>query len=139
MTLIERKARPTEPVLAESDLSTLEMCPGSSLPQRFAFAIGRARAAVVVTLRGDLAGPAVVQLEDILDDLICDQGNLTVVIDLRDLSGADPAALALFSAAAGWARQRGGSLRLHEPSRSVSLALTAAQDTGGLDLVVDCP
>lgn len=106
---------------------------------RFGFAIGRARATVVVTLHGELAGPAAAQIADVLDDLIRNQGNLNVVIDLRDLSGVDPAGLAVFSAAARWSDQRGGTFRLHEPSPAVSSALDAAGIVQALALAGESP
>lgn len=133
MTVVGRRVYPVDRVypVAVARVDKDQGVPGTGhpAPSRFAFAVGRLGAAVVVSLRGELTGSAVAQLADVLDDLICGQGNLTVVVDLREVSGVDPTALVVFSAAACWASRRGGTFRLERPSPSVRSALAAAQET----------
>lgn len=89
----------------------------------FTFDIGRSSDAVVVTLHGGLDRSNVAPLERILRDLIDDQGNLQVVVDLRDLSAVDPAAIQVFLAASRWARRHRATFRLYRPPARVTEAL----------------
>lgn len=134
MTVVARRVYPAEALRAK-DQPVSRADP--TIPPRFVFAVRRLGPAVVVSLHGELAGPAVAQLEDVLHDLICGQGNLTVVVDVRDLSRVDRRALALFSAAADWACQVGGTFRLHEVTPFVSSTLEAIRDAEALDPVGD--
>lgn len=116
MTVVARRLYPPGADLEDG----VQLPPGPTVPapDPFTFVIarviGRGRSSVVISLRGDLAGPGVAQFRDVLQDLICDQGNLTVVVDVRELSGIDPSARAVFSAARDWAGQRGGTFQLRE-------------------------
>ena len=81
----------------------------------FKFAISRALSTAVVTIHGELDQPNVDTVAPVLRNVIADQGNKTVVVDLRDVSGFDPSATTLFHDAMGWARRRGARFFLHAP------------------------
>lgn len=81
----------------------------------FTFAISRALSTAVVTIHGELDEPNVDRVTRVLRNVIADQGNKTVVVDLRDVSGVDPSATTLFHDALGWARRRGARFFLHAP------------------------
>jgi anti-anti-sigma factor len=81
----------------------------------FTFAISRALSTAVVTLHGELDQPNVDRVTPVLRNVIADQGNKTVVVDLRDVSGVDASATTLFHDALGWARRRGARFFLHAP------------------------
>ena len=78
----------------------------------FSFAVSRAMGTVVVTCHGELAGDAAASLRAALSDLIEAQGNLEVVVDLRDAVLSDGGAVAPFDAAARWSAARRGRLRV---------------------------
>ena len=92
----------------------------------FKFAISRACSTAVVTIHGELDQPGVDRVTPVLRNVIADQGNKTVVVDLRDVSGFDSSATTLFYDAIGWARRRGASFFLHAPP-PVADTLTAEQ------------
>jgi anti-anti-sigma regulatory factor len=77
------------------------------------FAVSRALSTAVVTLHGEVDQPSIDGLTFVLQGLIDDQRNQTVVVDLRDVSGVDPSAVTLFQDALGWARHRGARFYLH--------------------------
>ena len=81
----------------------------------FTFAVSRALSTAVVTIHGELDQPNVDRVTPVLRNVIADQGNKTVVVDLRDVSGVDPSATTLFHDALGWARRRGARFFLHAP------------------------
>lgn len=95
-------------------------------PSAFLFSVGRALGVVVVTVHGTLDASGCAQLEQVLEDLIDNQGNLRVVVDLLDLSRVDPAGLAVFRGAAASASSRGGELIFADPCDAVRRALEAA-------------
>lgn len=82
----------------------------------FKFAVSRALSTAVITLHGELDPPNVDRVAPVLRKLIDDQSNKTVIVDLRDVSGVDPSATALFNEAIGWARRRDARFFLHAPS-----------------------
>ena len=87
---------------------------------QFSFSIGRAGGAVVVTVHGEVNAANVETLGRVLRDLIDDQGNLALLVDLRDVPTVDPSAVDLFSAASGWAARHGATFSLrrgHSRSR----------------------
>ena len=92
----------------------------------FSFAVSRAMGTVVVTCHGKLDGDAAGNLRAVLNDLIEAQGNLEVVIDLRDAVLAETADLAAFEAAANWSAARRGRLRMCVASEAARAPLTAA-------------
>jgi anti-sigma B factor antagonist len=98
---------------------------------QFRLAIRRALGTVVVTVHGDLDPPAAAQLDRVLADLIDGQGNMTVVVDLRDAQAADAGGLSVFIGAAERASRRGGSLSLIDPPEILYQALTL-RGLGGL-------
>ncbi len=103
-----------------------------AMAPRFSMAIGRFAATVVVTLHGTLDTGASMDLARVLHDLIDDQGNLALVIDLRDLDEIDPSGVEVLATAAAAEEGRGGALRLSGPSEMVLDALAV---TGLLRLV----
>jgi anti-anti-sigma factor len=88
-----------------------------------AVAIGRALGTVVVTVHGELDGTTSPQLAEVLRDLIDDQGNLSVVVDARDLTLTAPEGAAAFAVAAQWAHRHGGTLSLAYASEPLRRAL----------------
>lgn len=99
----------------------------------FALAIARAMGTVVVTAHGHLDADRGVLLEGVLVDLIEGQGNLEVVLDLRDVAAVDPSSVQVLVAAAAAAADRGGELTFAHASESVIATLAAA----GLACVVE--
>jgi anti-anti-sigma factor len=73
-------------------------------------AVTREHGAVVVTVHGEIDLARSVALGAVLGDLIDGQGNLSVVVDLAEVTRVDPAGLGVFAAAAKLARRRGGLL-----------------------------
>lgn len=83
------------------------------------FAIGRAGGVVIVSVHGYLAGESGGGLEHILQDLICDQGNLHVVVDIKRLTHADPSGLSVLIDACRRARRCGATLTVRNPSEAM--------------------
>ena len=81
----------------------------------FTFAISRALSTAVVTIHGELDQPNVDRVSPVLQNVIADHGNKTVVVDLSDVSGVDSSATTLFYDAIGWARRHGARFFLHAP------------------------
>lgn len=92
----------------------------------FSFAVSRAMGTVVVTCHGAVDDGAATHLGAVLFDLIEAQGNLEVVLDLRDAALVDATDLAPFDTAAGWSLGRGGRLRMCVGSEAALAALSAA-------------
>lgn len=88
--------------------------------------VGRFLGTVVVTLHGHLDVAASVRMAGVLHDLIEGQGNLAVVVDLRDLHGIAGSGVDVLAAAAGTIAKRGGELRLGGPTGIVFDALRLA-------------
>lgn len=105
----------------------------SARSTRLSVGIGRALGTVVVTLRGSLDREDGPRLRAALRDLIEHQGNRTVVVDLHELKTLDLMGVRVFGIAAGWARRRGASFRLADPSFAVGRVLRRA---GLADLVL---
>jgi anti-sigma B factor antagonist len=97
--------------------------------------ISRFQSAVVVTLHGNLDVVTSLNLAAVLRDLIDGQGNLAVVVDLRDVHGLDRAGIDVLAAAAGRIASRGGELRLGGPTGVVFDVLALA----GLGRLVNVP
>ena len=91
--------------------------------QHFSIVIGRQLGTVVVTVHGDLDVARAGHLGNILADIIDGQGNLSVVVDLRDATTSDPDSLLVFTEAAERARRRGGTVLLNEPHPTLGEAL----------------
>ncbi len=92
---------------------------------RLSFAIGRVGGTVVVTVRGEVDRTGVQDLAGVLRDLIDNQGNGTVVVDLRDVAGADPSLVEVFSAASDWARRHGARFSVHDPPATLAPLLSS--------------
>lgn len=82
---------------------------------QFSIAISRSMGTVVLTVHGDLDGPAAVRLGGLLADIIDGQGNLGVVVDLHDTSASAAGRASMFAATADLASKRGASLSLRNP------------------------
>ncbi|MGH9222369.1 MAG: STAS domain-containing protein [Acidimicrobiales bacterium] len=92
-------------------------------PARHGIAIGRSLGAVVVTVHGDLDVAASRHLGSVLADLIDGQGNLDVVVDLREAGAADAGSLSVLATAADRAARRGTELSLSDPPELLHQAL----------------
>ena len=97
--------------------------------------IGRFRGTVVVTLHGDVDLRTSAALAGALHDLIDGQGNLAVVVDLRDVPRIDPSGVEVLAGAADRIAGRGGQLRLGGPAGAVFDALALS----GLARLIDIP
>jgi len=84
----------------------------------FALVVGRAMGVVVVTAHGHLGASEAEVLQTVLVDLIEGQGNLKVVLDVRDVSGLGPSSLEVLVAAAAAAANIGGELTFADPSEA---------------------
>ena len=78
--------------------------------------VRRAQGRVVVSVQGELDGQRTAILEQVLSDLIDGQGNLDVLVDLRDAALADPVALDALRGAAEQARRRNAAFALRAPA-----------------------
>lgn len=114
---------------AEADTGTKALAPQApTAPQgrEFGFDIARALGTVVVSARGALDDRSSRLLRDVSTDLIENQGNMTVVVDLHDVTDIDPACLDIFVTAHGWATIRGGHLSITGARGQVARALDAS-------------
>jgi anti-anti-sigma factor len=105
---------------------------GTREPSRSAISISRALSRVIVTLRGALDARAALRLRPLLWDLIDGQGNLDVVIDLRDVVVIDPAGIGLLVGTSERMHQHGGRIEfsgVHLGARTalVHFGLTVAR------------
>lgn len=115
-----REARPAE-------LGTGFKVPVPAGGLDFTFGVARALGTVVVTARGMIDEVGARTLVHALGDLIENQGNMTVVVDLHDVTDVDPRCLDIFVTAHNWALIRGGHLSLTGVRLRVARALV---DTG---------
>lgn len=77
--------------------------------------IGRYRGTVVVTVHGDLGPTRAAHLGLMLTDLIDGQGNLSLIVNLRDATATDTASVSVFADAAERVSGHGGVITLSEP------------------------
>lgn len=87
------------------------------------FAIGRAGAVVAVSVHGYLSSDSDGGVEHVLRDLICEQGNLHVVVDVEGLTGADTKAASVLMDACRVARRCGATLSVRNASEAVRRVL----------------
>lgn len=87
--------------------------------------IGRYQGTVVVTVHGQLDRQRAPHLDLVLADLIDGQGNLSIIVDLRDVTATatDADRASLFADAAGRARRHRGLIRLDKPPALLHEAL----------------
>ena len=112
---------------------------GTRIPETaFALAISRAMGVVVVTAHGRLGASEADVLQAVLVDLIEGQGNLKVVVDLRDVSGLGPSSLEVLVAATDAAVRLGGELTFADPSDAGSTALEAVGLSDAITLTRQC-
>ena len=86
-------------------------------------AIGRTGYVVVVSVQGYLSGDSDGSLEHVLRDLVCEQGNLHVVIDVKGLSGADTKGASVLMEACRVARRCGATLSIRNAPETVRRVL----------------
>ncbi len=97
----------------------------------FQVVVSRDLGTVVVTVRGELDTYTAPRLRDDFKDLIDDQGNLTVVVDLGEMTFVDSSGLAVLVEALKRMRCHGGNLTLANPNRNTAKVL----EISGLDRV----
>ena len=90
--------------------------------------IGRSGTAVIVTVAGRLDGVAAADLDHILRDLICDQGNLHVAIDVGGLGDVDADGVAALVDARQLAGEHGATLVLLRTPPAIERALSQWHD-----------
>jgi anti-anti-sigma factor len=83
----------------------------------------RSNAQVVVELHGELDMYSATDLRRGLACLIDEQGNLSLVLDLRGLTFMDAAGLTVLADAQARIRARGGTIRVANPRRNVQRVL----------------
>jgi anti-anti-sigma factor len=105
---------------------------GAAETMSFTFGVARALGTVVVTARGVIDEVGACALNHVLSDLVENQGNMTVVVDLHDVTDVDPRCLDIFVAAHHWALIRGGPLSL----TGVRLRVARALAETGVDRLV---
>lgn len=94
--------------------------------QQAGLAIGRAGAVVTVSVHGCLNGDNRGDVEHVLYDLICEQGNLHVAVDVENLTHADRNGVSLLIDARRLARRCGAALTVRNASQTLQRALDAA-------------
>lgn len=104
----------------------------------FALAVSRAMGVVVVTAHGHLGPSESDVLQAVLVDLIEGQGNLKVVLDVRDVSGLDRSSLQVLVAATDAAARLGGELTFADPSEAGIKALEAVGLGDAVTLARQC-
>lgn len=102
---------------------------------RDAIVVGRFLGTIVVTLHGNVDLIKAAALAHVLHDLIDGQGNLAVVVDLRDVPWVDGAGVGILTSAASRIETRGGELRLGGPGGAVAEALALS----GLGRLINVP
>ena len=86
-------------------------------------AVHRADAEIVVTMRGELHANTVEGLDHILRDLICDQGNVHVVVDVGAVLNADTTGVAALVDACRLAREHHATVALVNLTPAIERAL----------------
>lgn len=92
-------------------------------PEEFGLAYRRHGRDVVVEIRGELDMATAPHLQRGLADLIDDQGNQSIVIDLRDLAFIDSSGLTVLARAQSNAHAHGGALLLEHLRPNVKRVL----------------
>ncbi len=93
---------------------------------------------VVATAHGPLGASEGAGLEDLLVDLIEDQGNLKVVLDVRDVDGLGASGLEVLVAAADAESRLGGELTFAGPALADAAALRAVGLGDAITLARQC-
>jgi anti-anti-sigma factor len=81
---------------------------------------------VIVSMHGELTAKSGAGIGHLLRDLICDQGNLHVVIDVDEVTVVDTHGLAALIEAGRLARQCGSALTVRHPPEPIRKALDAS-------------
>lgn len=106
--------------------------PESASP-RLKIGIRRVADNVIVSMHGQLTAESGAGIGHVLRDLICDQGNLHLVIDVDEVTDVDAHGLAALVEADRLARQCGAALTVRHPPEPIRKAL----DASGRTLVVE--
>lgn len=109
------KREPTLQAAASVGVRPTQKGTAAGRPARPGVIIGRFQRTVVVTVHGELDGPTAAHLGLVLADLIDGQGNLSLAVDLHDVTVTDVDRLTVLAEAAERARRRGGAITLGEP------------------------
>ena len=99
-------------------------------PPPCSLAIHRAGSAVVVAIDGELHGDTARGLDHVLRDLICDQGNLHVVVDVGAVLHADPSGVGALIDACRLAQEHHATLALVNVLPAVEQALDGCSSDG---------
>lgn len=89
----------------------------------FSLTFTRDSGAVVVAIAGELDCATAPILDERLADLLSDQGNLTIVLDLAEMTFVDSSGLSAFVTAYRHLQERGGALSLRRPNSSTRKVL----------------
>lgn len=92
--------------------------PATTYTGDLSLTFSRDHGSVVVGVIGELDCSTADVLAQRLEDLLEDQGNLSVVLDLGDMTFVDSSGLSVFVTAFRHLRARGGDLTLRRPSAS---------------------
>ncbi len=92
-------------------------------PSGFSLEFARNNGQVVVSIAGELDVCTAPTLQERLDDLIKDQGNLVVALDLSALTFISSVGLSVIVRAFRTLREMGGELTLSRPSKTASKVL----------------
>lgn len=90
-------------------------------------AIRRVADNVVVSMHGQLTAESGAGIGHVLRDLICDQGNLHLVIDVDEVTDVDTYGLAALIEAGRLARHCGAALTVRHPPEPIRKALDAGE------------
>lgn len=90
-----------------------------SEPRAFSLDFARKGRSVTVAVHGEVDGPSSAVLRGLLLDVVDGQGNLSVDLDLSDMTFIDSAGLTMLLDMHRRAVERGGSFVLHNPRPSM--------------------
>ncbi|HET9443027.1 MAG TPA: STAS domain-containing protein [Acidimicrobiales bacterium] len=90
--------------------------PLTALPADFSLTFSRNAGSVVVRVAGELDSYTAAMMRERLADVIDGQGNLSIVVDLEEVSFLDSTGLSTVVRAYQRLRMRGGSLTVARPS-----------------------
>lgn len=94
----------------------------ASNPRAFSLDFARKGRSVTVAVHGEVDGPSTAVLRGLLLDIVEGQGNLSVHLDLSDMTFIDSAGLTMLLDMHRRALERGGTFVLHNPRPSTARA-----------------
>ena len=107
----------------ERDTSPVSRHTTVGMPPEFSLGFHRRGESVVVAVHGDLDGATAPRLAARLHDVTVGQGNLSVVVDVGEMTFIDSQGLHVLVDAWRQARARGGRLRIERASGSTARVL----------------